>query len=89
MLSLMNIRMYGHMHGDIKMEQHVLNNFVLHNELPISHCLAVKCKKPKKNRVKFKKNLTHGQINNFVLHNEIPILHRSKVIGMMMKKVEK
>ena len=47
----MNIRMYGHLRDDHKMYGHLLNNFVL--------------------------------------HNEIPILHRSKVIGMMTKKVEK
>ena len=44
----MNIRMYEHMCGNIKMEQHDLNNFILHKELPISHGIAIKCKKPKK-----------------------------------------
>ena len=41
MFSVTNIWMYRHMHDDIKMEGHLMNNFSLHNELPISQRLAI------------------------------------------------
>ena len=41
----MNIRMDGHMRDERTMDGHLLNNFVLHNKLPILPRVAIKCMK--------------------------------------------
>ena len=63
---------YKHVPLNKKMRNFMLNNFVLHNELPISQRLAIK---------------RDGHLlNNFSLHNELPILHQKKVFGLWNEK---